>query len=88
MARKRGKMHCRFCGDSATTDPDTWEPTGLCTAHAEPANKAIRKARRAVRRSEREEVVVDQKPLQPNGPYRTIKTYRGEVVVNDAGEPV
>jgi len=91
MARRaRSKDTCRFCGDVATTDADTWEPTGLCAAHAAEPVKAARKAHNAARRADRESVVVTPtaSPSHPNGPYRCVETYRGEVWVNADGEPV
>lgn len=49
---------CRFCGDVATIDDDTFKPTGLCAAHAAPAVKAAHRARKAARKADRETVVV------------------------------
>lgn len=75
MARY-SKDRCRFCGDIATTDADTWEPTGLCAAHAAPAVKTARKARRAVRRADRD-VVVTVAPI-------TCPTCSGPLTVSHA----
>lgn len=95
MARRaRSKDTCRHCGDVATTDADTWEPTGLCAAHSAEPVKAARKAHNAARRADRESVVVEtpkvSEPLSglANGPYRCVETYRGEVWINADGEPL
>jgi hypothetical protein len=90
MARRARKDVCRFCGDAAETDPDTWEPTGLCAAHAARPEKTARRAVRAATRREPEARVVasPKRDSRPNGPYRCVKTYRGEIWVNADGEPL
>ena len=93
MARRRSG-NCNSCGAPAAIDPNTFKVGRLCAACAAPAVSAARKATRASYRDDKETVVtvspVDSAPLSglANGPYRCIDTYRGEVWVNNAGEPI
>jgi hypothetical protein len=87
MARNRSKSTCRFCGDVSATCPVTWKATGVCAACAAPAVNAERRGRNAERRGDRETVVTVERVREPE-PLRCIQTYRGEVWINSAGEPV
>lgn len=57
MARRaRSKDTCRFCGDIAEINPDTFKATGVCKACAAPKVKGARRQRKAERRADREVV--------------------------------
>ena len=60
MARyARSKDSCRFCGDVALIDDDTFAPTGLCAAHSAPKVKAAQKAVRKLYREGETTVTVE-----------------------------
>ena len=82
---RRSNNTCRFCGDTALMSED-WQPTGLCSAHSAETVKAAQKATRAAYRADRESVAV--KPRETGNGNRCVQTYRGEVWVNDEGEPI
>jgi len=86
MARNKRPENCRSCGDTALIDPDTFKPTGYCRACSAEAPKAAAKAAREAKKADRETVIVPEAP-KGNG-NRCIQTYRGEVWVNEDGEPI
>jgi len=56
----KSKNRCRSCGDVATIDDNTLQPTGWCVACATPAVQAVRAHKRAERREDREVRVISR----------------------------